>query len=228
MKGPSLQRSAVLSATLHVTVLMVSIVMFRQANHIVMPSPYVVSLVTPSKKFTRTATRPVVAPKKTPITKIKRPILSKGTYEVKQLKRIITDQKRVDDRISELEAKKRVERIVNLRSVISLKATGDEKKGSPEDQQGPTGPSKGTLMDNYYVKISGEIWQEWIYPDFGEKELEAVIFVKIQRDGAIIVQGVEKSSGNNLFDRSTLKALAKASPVSPPPYEMEIGIRFYP
>jgi len=39
---------------------------------------------------------------------------------------------------------------------------------------------------------------------------------------------VEKSSGDLFFDRSALKAVTKASPVSPPPYEMEIGIRFFP
>jgi len=39
---------------------------------------------------------------------------------------------------------------------------------------------------------------------------------------------IEKPSGNVLFDRSALRAIAKASPVTPPPYEMEIGVRFYP
>jgi colicin import membrane protein len=48
------------------------------------------------------------------------------------------------------------------------------------------------------------------------------------RDGTIKVQGIEKSSGNALFDRSAQRAIAKATPVTPPPYEMEIGIRFYP
>ena len=52
--------------------------------------------------------------------------------------------------------------------------------------------------------------------------------IKILKDGTTIVQNIEKSSGNSLFDRSALKALAKASPLPPPPYEMEIGVRFYP
>ncbi|MDP2753115.1 MAG: energy transducer TonB, partial [Nitrospirota bacterium] len=61
-----------------------------------------------------------------------------------------------------------------------------------------------------------------------QKDLEAIISIKIKRDGAITAQRIEKSSGNTLFDRSAIKALAKASPLSPPPYEMEIGVRFYP
>ena len=52
--------------------------------------------------------------------------------------------------------------------------------------------------------------------------------MKIAKDGTLSVQGVEKKSGNTLFDRSALRAIAKASPVAPPPYEMEIGMRFFP
>ena len=52
--------------------------------------------------------------------------------------------------------------------------------------------------------------------------------VKILRDGTAIVQKVERSSGNALFDRSARRAVERASPLSPPPYEMEIGVRFYP
>jgi TonB family protein len=62
----------------------------------------------------------------------------------------------------------------------------------------------------------------------GRKEIEAIVSVKILKDGTARVQRIEKSSGNALFDRSALKALAKASPLPPPPYEMEIGVRFYP
>ena len=76
--------------------------------------------------------------------------------------------------------------------------------------------------------ITKEIWQQWVYPDTGKKDIEAIISVKILRDGTAIVQKVEKSSGNALFDRSAISALAKASPLPPPPQEMEIGVRFYP
>jgi colicin import membrane protein len=231
MKGPSLQKSAAISASFHITILILSIVAFRHTNHIVIPSPYMVSLVSPSKSLKRTAKKPAFAPrkapiKKVPVTKIKKPIPSKSTYAVKQLKRDLADKKRIEDRISELEAKKRVERIVKLRSIISLKDAAEEQP--VEDQTAVTGPSKGTLFDSYYLMISGEIWQEWVYPDFGKKDLETVVFIRIMKDGKIVIQGIDKSSGNKIFDRSALKALAKASPVSPPPYEMELGIRFYP
>jgi TonB family protein len=50
----------------------------------------------------------------------------------------------------------------------------------------------------------------------------------IGKDGTLSGVKIEKASGDRFFDRSALNAVTKASPVSPPPYEMEIGIRFYP
>jgi colicin import membrane protein len=83
-------------------------------------------------------------------------------------------------------------------------------------------------MDAYYAKVAQDIWQNFAFPKTENKNLEAIISIKILRDGSLHVNRIEKSSGNSLFDRSALRAIAKASPVTPPPYEMEIGVRFYP
>lgn len=230
MKGPSLQRTTALSAAFHLTIFLLSLIVIKQSNRIVMPSPYTVQLVAPTDKLLSGKTKALnsyrkLSRKKVSSSKSVKPVLSREKNVEKS--RIIKEN-RIDDRITELEAKKRIERIVRLRSIISLK--GAEK---PTDQPAPVqttgeGSAKETLFDSYYAKITAEIWQEWIFPDTGVKDLETIIFVKILRDGTIKVQRVEKSSSNILFDRSALKALAKASPVSLPPYEMEIGIRFYP
>jgi colicin import membrane protein len=219
-----------------------------------MPSPYIVSLVTPKNNLTRNIPKSVlthknVAIKKREPTKVKKSILPRDDQRTKKRQENKINQKRVEDRISELqgkkkvgeidhsrvadriselEAKKRVERIVRLRSIISIAGKDEQDNKQIATTNTNTVSSKGTLFDNYYLRITGKIWQEWIYPDLGEKNLETIIFVKIMKDGAITVQGIEKSSGNLLFDRSALKAIAKATPVTPPPYEMEIGIRFYP
>jgi TonB family protein len=83
--------------------------------------------------------------------------------------------------------------------------------------------------DDYYSKIMAEIHDQWrCSPDVCKKNLEAIMSIKILKDGTVIVQEPEKPSGNALFDKAARRALAKASPLSPPPYEMEIGVRFYP
>lgn len=225
MKGPTLQKTAALSAALHLTVLILSLLMLRQSNRFIAPSPYIVDLVSPaaiSRNDTggsaQTFTKAV-----TPLPKVE----SKPAKERKDDK---PDKKTVENALTELKAKKNIERIVRLRSIISLKGKSEPSSQSAVSKNTAGSGTKGAdvMFESYYARITREIWQEWICPDFGAKDLEAIIFVKIARDGTITVQGIEKSSGDAIFDRSGLKAIAKASPVSPPPYEMEIGIRFYP
>lgn len=216
MKGPSLQRTTALSFVLHLTVFLIAFLVLKQPNHIISPPPYTVSLVSPDvltgiNKASDTSEESVTL----------------SNIPKKDIKEITKKEKEtVEKRISAITTKKKIERIVRLRSIISLKATGDKRSSNPQTTSTYTG--KGTLFDDYYSTITREIWQQWVFPDTGQKDLEAVISVRILKDGTITAQRIEKRSGNPLFDRSAIKAIAKASPLSPPPYEMEIGIRFYP
>jgi TonB family protein len=104
-----------------------------------------------------------------------------------------------------------------------------DKKFNKDISETPSiNTGKGSISDDYYTKIRNQIWQQWVYPDTGKKDLEAIISIRIMKDGTISMQKIEKSSGNPLFDKSAIKALTKANPLSPPPYEMEVGVRFYP
>jgi len=224
MKGPNLQRTATLSAALHLTAFLLTLLVLRQSSNIIIPSPYVVSIVAPpenKQEVSETKTDKSAA-------EIKSTSLldEKESLKVEKLKK--AEQERVKNSIEAIKAKKNIEKIVQLRKIVSLKSDGKQNIRKPANQAANYNPSKGTLFDSYYAKITNEIRKEWVYPEFGEKNLEAIIFVKIMRDGTIKIQGLEKSSGNALFDRSAQRAIAKAMPVSPPPYDMEIGIRFYP
>jgi colicin import membrane protein len=225
MREPSLQKSAALSALLHLSFLVLSVVLIKHTGMMVMPSPYTVSLVNPEDAR---RSGPHVSRAEETQTKAE-----KAAEPVKDSKTMIdTDknlaEKRVEDRLAELASKKKIERIVKLRSVISVKSGGVKSAARPAGKEGGAGTPKGSLFDSYYAKITEEIRQDWVYPDMGKKDLEAIVAVTIRRDGTVTIHGIEKSSGDLLFDRSALKAVTKASPVSPPPYEMEIGIRFHP
>jgi colicin import membrane protein len=223
MRGPSLQATTVLSAALHLTFLVIAALILRQSRSVIMPSPYEVSLVGPISSPLGAATEEMPYQDEPGIR------ISESIRQTeKPLKETKTDMKRLEDRVSEIASKKKVERMVRLRSIVSIKSNDSGGSQKTAAQGKGSGQSQGTLFDSYYGKITSQIRQEWVYPDTGEKNLEAVITVTIARDGTLSVQGIEKSSGNALFDRSALRALAKASPVAPPPYEMEIGMRFYP
>ena len=61
--------------------------------------------------------------------------------------------------------------------------------------------------------------------------LEAIVVIKINRQGKIVKKMFEKKSGNVLFDQSVTEAIEKANPLPPLPPDYtqpyhEIGIRF--
>jgi colicin import membrane protein len=225
MREPSIQKTTAVSALLHLVLLVLSVVLINYSKNVVLPSPYTVSLVSPENAGQSSAAVSSSSAAQSSAPEVVKPVQKS---EPMTDTTIIDDRKSVDDRISELTSKKKIERIVKLRSVISVKSSGVKSSARPVENKSAAGGAKGTLFDSYYGKITNEIREEWAYPDMGGKNLETVVSVLIRRDGTITVQGVEKSSGDLLFDRSVLKAVVKASPVSPPPYEMEIGIRFYP
>jgi colicin import membrane protein len=238
MKGPSIQKTTALSATLHLTFFIIAAVILKQSKSIIIPSPYVVSLVSPAGPSKERAAESAAASIRTE-AKVAEPARQRdetGTRAVETKKQhnssakdMKADQKQIEDRLSELKAKQKVKDIVGLRSkMLSIRGSEGNAPQAHAAQNSGGSSSQGTLFDSYYAKITQQIWQEWVYPDTRDKNLEAVIAVKISKDGSVTIRGIEKGSGNALFDRSALRAISKASPVSPPPYEMEIGMRFYP
>ena len=145
----------------------------------------------------------------------------------------------VENKIAAIATKRKIEEIekkFKRRSVISLNTRGDNKTVKPVvskpgniSAQSDSPVTQGRIVDDYYAKIIKEIWHQWRWnPAQGRKDIEAIVSMKILKDGTVLVQKIEKSSGNTHFDRSALRALALASPLSPPPYEIELGVRFYP
>jgi len=231
MTGPSLQRLTLLSLVFHLTFFLMVFLIVRQSVHRIMPSPYVVSLVGPEITAEGNSAQPLnKAPEaQEPDTppKKERPSISPMKEQKRQAK---NQEQQVQEQIDALKAKKAVETIARLRNIISLKGSGTEGKarGKAGAPQRTAGRGEGSVESDYYTKITKEIWEQWIFPETGDKNLEAIISIRIMRDGAVQVSRVEKSSGNSLFDKSALRAISKASPVTPPPHEMEIGVRFYP
>ncbi|TAN41716.1 MAG: cell envelope integrity protein TolA [Nitrospirae bacterium] len=140
------------------------------------------------------------------------------------------NETRLQDRLSELQAKKKLEKIATLRKVIDIgnrseTKTSGQARGKTAVAAGKQSPSGKT---DYYSLVENRIRQNWIFPETTDKDLETVISIKIARDGTVTIGAVEKKSGNPLFDRSVLRAINNASPFPNPNEEMEIGVRFRP
>lgn len=218
MRVPSLQKTIIVSLALHLTVLLVSFILLRQSSQFIMSSTYTVNLLTSEVLKGVGKVESKISSEALKDTSFREEVPEEET------KKKIRKEELIEEKISAIKAKKRVEQIVKLRSAISLKKNF---KGENIADTSSFNAGKGGIFDDYYVKIRNQIWQHWVYPDTGKNNLEAIISIIIMKDGTISIQKIEKSSGNPLFDKSVIKALTKASPLPPPPYEMEVGVKFY-
>jgi len=225
MKEPSLPATAFFSFLLHLTFIFTALITIKNVNHFALPSAYIVSLVSTEvsgqpaqgKEGTAAQTEEPEQKMKLPAEHLKS---KKASEDAKQYS---------SDRIAALEAIRKAKRVVKLRNMVSIKGADTQKKDTKEIP--PPAKNRGnetSILEGYSERIEKEIRQRWAFPEAWGKNLEAVISVTIMSNGTVKINSVEKSSGNVLFDRSVLRAINKASPVSPPPHEMEIGLRFTP
>jgi colicin import membrane protein len=244
---PNLQKIIITSAVLHLLFITLATVPMRSKEREY--KSYFVNIVGPVE-----VRRAVKAPAKKKATTQKGKKAKKAQKEAIKVKPALKKRVRPKSKADmTLEPDKKVAKeIERLRAISSLSRLKKEKesqrakakKGDEEIAEAIEGIRKKKLIsvskgagipgtqtsmdsDSYYALVTREIWSEWIFPDFDASGLEVIISIKIARDGKVISQEIEKSSGNTLFDRSATKAISKASPLSPPPVEMEIGVRFY-
>ena len=88
----------------------------------------------------------------------------------------------------------------------------------------------------YRALVNEKIESNWALPERlsrGKDKLEAVLVVRVRRDGTVFDIQFEQKSGDSYFDDSVLKAVQKSKPFPPfpdiySPKEEEIVIRFAP
>jgi TonB family protein len=227
---PSLQKIVIISAILHLLFITIAVIPIKPREREF--RSYQVKLVGPLRTHVPGAGRGkgIVPSKK------KRTVPPKKVKKSVPKKKVAKVPPKADVRLER--AEKVSKEIKKLRAISTLskrkRERARENEGAEEEMYGEAAGGIGIMgegtqidSDSYYALITEEIWNQWVYPDFDSKELEIVISIRIDKKGRIVSQEIEKSSGNKLFDRSAAKALSKASPLPPPPIEIEIGVRFY-
>lgn len=223
MREPGLQKTTALSFALHLTAFLIAFLFLKQSSHIIIPPTYTVSLVSPD------VLTGIDKGKSIDASDMSKESVTQADIPKKNIKEISKGKEMVEKKISAIAAKKKkIDTLAKLHEIISLKASGGKHSIAAKTTSSTQG--KVNTSDDYYSKIMNEIHDQWGWHGEAivQKDIETIVGIKILRDGTVIVQKIEKSSGNPRFDRSAIKALAKASPLPPPPYEIEIGVRFYP
>ena len=137
---------------------------------------------------------------------------------------VVTPQEKsaAKERIAALEAKRKIESMQRLRKSIDISAKGTSSSTGQTSVPGtPGGPDYGSM-------IGSIIHEKFRIPESMDKDLLAIINIRIARSGNVTILGFEKKSGNPLYDRAAIKAITDASPLPPPPSEMERAIRLRP
>lgn len=233
MRNPGIQSAFTFSVFLHALIFIGAFITIRHAHLSLKPIPYVVSIVEDKAMTNAPAdikpeiaepqTQAIPQKKETP-TAIKEPAVTQPKPKDSHK----DDGKRVSEMISALSAKKRIEKMANLKNMIEVSGKKSEAQARTQSAAQKTGKTGENPSADYTSMVISAITQRWIYPEAIDKDLEAVVLIKVARDGKITIEKFQKKSDNALFDRTVLRALNSASPLPPPPQEMEIEMRFRP
>lgn len=160
---------------------------------------------------------PLVKAKKTKKSRISK----KNKIDVDKL--LEAKVKQIEGRLAKEKIEKAVARVkANLKGSIISVGT----------YQGEVSDRLSLRFQIYYQEVWERIKNNWILPTFLLKEgTEAIVVIKIAKNGAIIDKFFEKKSGISLFDESVMEAISHSAPLPPlpegytPSYH-ELGIRF--
>ena len=224
------------------------------------PAAAPVNPVVPEKKPPQKPAVKIPEPKPVPV--VKKPpetvsLAPKKAKPKKSLKKESFDRSKViDSAISRIEKKVEKTETDSVTSAIEqLKRkvaaseaqarTGQEGKATGVSGAGVAGPAGGSgpggarvqeSIRIYQAEIQYQIQKNWAFSQQlagDDTELEAVLAIKVLRNGEIEDIWFDKKSGNAYLDESAYRALVKSNPLPPLPNDYmrpdyKIGLRFGP
>jgi len=135
---------------------------------------------------------------------------------------------------AEQEARQAAEELKQLLRSSSTVAK-NENTGSQNNGSQGTSNNFSAIENQYFASISNRIQQFWALPELKnwDPSLSAVVWITINKDGIIINQHFENSSGDKFFDQYVEKALRDSVPLPRIPAalnksQIEVGLRFKP
>jgi colicin import membrane protein len=224
-----LKKAAAVSFIVHLALISATFITIGRTPSFQMPSPYTVRLISPEKSAVKALRIP---PEKTEATMelkgvraVKEPPPQKlKDYAEEKIAALMAKREQEQykaDRLSAIEAKRKLAKVKEIgeeKATVQVTATA----------VGEAGEATEGIIGEYSNMVRSLIEQEWIYFDVKTEDISAIITVRVFKNGELKITNIEQSSGDAIFDRSAVRAVNRASPVPPPPYEVELGVRFIP
>jgi colicin import membrane protein len=160
--------------------------------------------------------------------------IAEAIERLRQKKETRTVESAIERLRTERESKQIESAIEGIRKRVTISSGGAvEAEGSSSGASTDVMTIKHKI---YYNLIWKRIRSVWVLSDAalsGQKNLEAIIAIRIARNGQIVDIQFEKKSGNPAFDESTLRAIQKSNPLPPLPPgfegdQFDVGVRFTP
>ncbi|HZX13081.1 MAG TPA: TonB family protein [Thermodesulfobacteriota bacterium] len=157
------------------------------------------------------------------------PPKTKPSKEIKKKKEVVKEVKNREEEMNKVikEMQKRVilKRLKDNTRVASSDSSGEQKgiqKGAGYSTGGSSSGSTGVIAELFVRRVREEIRSNWAIPENIpiDGSLKAVIVFKLDERGRASNVKVDIPSGNTAFDDFCVKAIRRASPLTPPPPEL--------
>jgi colicin import membrane protein len=194
------------------------------------------SVLPPQIKDEQLSKEPTAPPVSLAPSKLKKKDINSDS---EKLKRENILEKKLASIKAELDAKKAKEVAKSaVQDAVSRLANKYKDKYGSANAPTASGTEQSSLTETqkaYLISVHTHILNNWVLPDLQnwDKELEAVVVLKIDRQGKIIKSFFEKKTGNAYFNKFVEKAIKESDPLPPLPKDfqedgMELGLRFRP
>lgn len=153
------------------------------------------------------------------------PPKTKPSKEIEKKKEAFKEVKNSEEEMNKVikEMQKRVilKRLKDNTRVASSDSSG-EQKGIQKSAGNSSGGSSGVIAELFVRRVREEIKSNWAIPENIpiDGSLKAVIVFKLDERGRPSDIKVDIPSGNTAFDDFCVKAIYRASPLTPPPPEL--------
>lgn len=188
-----------------------------------------IALETKKKKQVAEIPKPTLQPRVLPkeVEKPKEPsfkdVRNKVLEDMRKVRKGEDKEKERQRVLSEIEKKKILKDIEEGR--LAEANTSDQERGTSKGSAGYNRQSPGAraaLGALFINRVREEIKGNWRIPEHVpvDGSLRTVVVFRIDEGGRVHDVKVEKSSGNPAFDDYCVKAIYRASPLTPPPSEL--------